>query len=787
MNKLRQLGYVLCRWLIGTIARPRLAGSNPTPPPDTVYVLENPSLSDLIVLDLVCTQMGLPNPLDPVSIGTHTEEQRMFFLNKASYGWFGRNVMSQPPARMLRLLEHAKDADDACLIPTVVFWGRAPTRERSLWRLLVAENSSVSGRLKRLVNLIFSRRDIFVNFGTALPLTVLVDADLDSARLVRRAARLLRVRLRNQRVATMGPDFSHLRTLVRQILNSRRVAEAIAAAAKDDKPRRLQRRARKAAMDIVSNMSYPTIRILERLLMWFWNRIYGGIETHGLGRVMKFAETHTPVYLPSHRSHVDYLLLSYLLHMNGLMLPHVAAGDNMNLPMIGGLLRRGGAFFMRRSFRDDPIYAAVFSEYLYLVYRRGHCVEFFPEGGRTRTGRLLPARMGLLKMTLEHHHRGIPRPLAIVPVYFGYEKLIEAGSYLEELRGSKKQRESIGDLLRSLKLIRQDFGRVNVNFGQPFDLGDWLEARDLPPEEMPVALGREVLQRVNDCAAINPINLVAMVTLCTPRLAIDQNLLVDQVGCYLRLLNADASHHDYTVTDLEPLEIVRYVEALGMLQREQDDHGDVLCLDPFTAVLMTWYRNNVLHTLALPSLIACLVVHRRRPLNAAALHKMVAIVFPYLAVELHQAYDRRDVERWLDHLVKQELLEFSDSGGYCAPSMRSPARYRLKLLASVIMQSLERLYIVIGLLANNAPNDRDELQRNSEQVARKMSRIHGLNAPEFFDSQLFHGFIDELVANGIVSETENGALDYSPVVRDVLKAAENIIDSDFRTAVLRAS
>ena len=792
MDRLRNLVYLISRWFIGTIIRPRLAGNLPSlpqaDPEGVVYVLENRSLSDLVVVDILCKKLQLPNPLDPVRFGDHEEQRRMFFLNRASFGWFRRNTMSQPPARMVRLLARSADTADGMLIPTAVFWGRAPARERSVLQLLLSENWAVTGRLKRVVNLFLSRKDIFVNFGDPLALSSLADSSLDGARTVRRAARLLRVRLRNQRVATMGPDFSHQRTLVRQILNSRRVAEALEQLEGQEKPARLQRRARKATMSIVSNMSYPTIRILERLLSWFWNRIYGGIEIHGLERVTRIAQTHTPIYTPSHRSHVDYLLLSYLLHENGLMLPHIAAGDNMNLPLVGGLLRRGGAFFMRRSFRDDPIYTAVFSEYLYQVYRRGHCVEFFPEGGRTRTGRLLPARLGLLKMTLEHHARGVPRPLAIVPVYLGYEKLIEASSYLEELRGSEKKSESIGDLLRSLRLIRQDFGRVNVNFGEPIDLERWIEEQGtLPAEAQPAALGRRILEEVNQCAAINPINLVALVTLCTPRLAIDEQLLAEQIGCYLRLLNADAAHHDYTLTTLTPTEIVRYVEGLGMLQREHDDHGDVLSLDPFSAVLMTWYRNNITHTLSLPSLIACLVINRRRPLGRPALQRMVAMVFPYLAAELHQAEDESAVERWLQHLVAAELLQEHASGGYCAPSVRSKARYQLNMLANVVMPSLERLYIVVGLLATDEAKTRDELQRNSEQVARKMSRIYGLNAPEFFDAQLFHTFINRLVADGVVTENEDGSLGYATVVGDVLKAAESIIDTDFRAAILRAS
>ena len=120
---------------------------------------------------------------------------------------------------------------------------------------------------------------------------------------------------------------------------------------------------------------------------------------------------------------------------------------------------------MRRSFGDDRLYSAVFSEYLYQLFRRGSPSEYFIEGGRSRTGRLLPPRTGLLNMTITTHVRGVPRPIVFVPVNIGYEKLIEASSYLDELRGGAKERESILDVLRSLRLIRQVFGRVHVSFG----------------------------------------------------------------------------------------------------------------------------------------------------------------------------------------------------------------------------------------------------------------------------------------------------------------------------------
>jgi glycerol-3-phosphate O-acyltransferase len=529
-----------------------------------------------------------------------------------------------------------------------------------------------------------------------------------------------------------------------------------------------------------------TVRVLEKLLKWFWHRIYNGLEINGLSEVIHSAETHTLIYVPSHRSHIDYLLLSYVLFRHGLMIPHIAAGDNLNLPVIGGILRRGGAFFMRRSFRNDAIYSAVFGEYLYQVYRRGHSVEYFLEGGRSRTGRLLPAKLGLLKMTLENHKRGVPRPLAFVPVYFGYEKLIEANSYLSELRGSEKRGESIGDLLRSVKLLKQNFGQVQINFAKPLVIEDWLvDSADIEQAE---PLGRELLMRINEAAAVNPVNLVALATLSTPNSAIDESQLIELIDGFLSLLRLDESNQSYTLPDMNAQQVIDYVENLGMLNREKYEFGDIICHQGANAILMTWYRNNVAHTLALPSLIAALIYRRRRPIGKPALTGMVNVVVPYIAEELTFRVDQQATDRWLSHLVSAGMIETHASGGYAAPALNSSQNNQLRFLANIIMPTLERLYIVVALLATSARQlSRAELQTASQSVAHKMSRIYGLNAPEFFDARLFNLFIDRLEKDEQITVDEDGGISHSELFRDTLRAAESVIDPEFRYAIMRES
>ncbi len=794
LDRLKNLSFAIVRRMLLWMTQPSALGTEMLPPHlRVVYVLSNRSLTDLVMLDIVADANNLPRPRAALTDQGIPERHRFFFLNRPSGFLLRRNLMRTYSKRMLRLQRYFRDTRkaDISLVPVSVFWSRAPNKERSVIRVLLSEDWTVTSRFRRLVTILFNRRDITVQFGAPIALREVAEPQISDGRLVRRIARLVRVQFKKQRTALLGPDLSHRRTLINQLVGSRNVRAAIAAEAAKGKTSeaRVTNRARRYARAMVSDMSYITIRLLQRVLTWFWNRIYDGIDAHGVERIKLLAETSTLVYVPCHRSHVDYLVLSYLLYSQGLMIPHVAAGDNLDMPLVGPLLRRGGAFFMRRSFGDDRLYSAVFSEYVYQLFRRGSPSEYFIEGGRSRTGRLLPPRTGLLNMTITTHVRGVPHPIVFVPVNIGYEKLIEASSYLDELRGGAKERESILDVLRSLRLIRQVFGRVHVTFGNALPLADFLANTDATGSQMARELGVELLNRINACANVNPINLIALVTLSTPKQTIDEALLVEQLDCLAGLLRANTPFSDISVTEMSGREMVKYAEKLDMIVRESHPFGDVLGHDAARAVLMTWYRNNAAHAFALPSLIACLLVNRRRRIRLSQLTQMVTAVYPYLQSELY--LDSLDlgveVSHWLDHLEAQGLIHRSaDEVG--PPPVESNESYRLMLLAQIVMQMLERFFIAVGLLQQAGQNriDRRTLESDCIALARRVSRLYGLNAPEFFDARLFHNFVETLIARGAVSMDANGKLAYADVIGEVTRASSVVLPAEFRLAVLRA-
>ena len=775
------IAHTVVRWLI----RPTTTGMAATGAVNAIYVLGHPSLTDLIALDLVAQRMGATRPMDALTADGISEAHRFFFLNRGGF----RRRPTREHSRRMRRIEHwllSHPNAEATLIPVSVFWGRAGNKDRSILRALFSDDWSVTSRFRRFMSLFFNRTDILVQFATPIPWHDIIDPGMDPNRLARRTARLVRVKLRNQRTATLGPALSHRRSLVTRILTSEAVRSVIEDSEDSNAAARL---ARHYADVIASDLSYPGIRLFNGFLTWFWHRIYAGIDVRGLERLAETAETHTLVYAPSHRSHIDYLLLSYALFHAGLMPPHIAAGENLNLPIIGPILRRGGAFFMRRSFADDPLYTAVFAEHLHQVLRRGHPVEYFIEGGRSRTGRLLDPRTGMLRMTLHSHRRGVLRPIAIVPVYIGYEKLVEAGAYLDELRGEAKPRESVRNVIRNLRLVRQSFGRVSVDFATPIRLADFVDAADQSghdDNQLVRSLAFEILARINAVASVNAINLVALATLSMPRHAIDEALALEQIDCLRDLLALDAGHHAHHVTSMPARDILAHVESLGMLDRDLHDFGDILGHDAFTAARMTWYKNNVLPVFAVPALIACLLVNRRRRVRGADLARYFHTVFPHMRAELFlDATSDDPVPRWLDHLARRNLVTRHGDDVYAPPPRHAPEHFRLRLLANIVMQTIERYYIVVALLTRHGTVTRARLEQECGVVARRMSRIYGINSPDFFDAALFRRFIETLIARGAAVESGAGEISPAPILREVVRGAQGVISAEFRQAVSR--
>ena len=803
-------------WLAGKIfatwARPAVAPEEPAKllgdsSAPVCYVLEVGGLADKLALERQCELHGLVSPTEPISFAGVREPNRVIVLRR-SQGFLFRRRRKSGSTRLKRIIDAsiAAGGQEMRVVPVAIYWGRSPDKEGSWLKLLFTQNWEVAGRTRKLLVTIFQGRNTLLRFSEPLLLSAITADKPDPEIAYRKISRILRVHFRQRRIATVGPDLSHRRTLTNAVLANQAVQRAIANDIGDKKASREEkvREAREYTREIAAHISYSTVRVVERLLGWVWNRIYDGIELNHVDRLHELATDKEIVYVPCHRSHFDYLLLSYIVYHQGLSLPHVAAGINLNIPVVGGILRRGGAFFLRRSFKGNRLYAAVFSAYLHEILVRGHAIEYFVEGGRSRTGRLLSPKAGMLAMTVNSYLHDPRRPIVFVPVYFGYEKLIEGDSFISELGGAVKRKESLTGLVRSIRSLRGRFGKVYVNVGQPIDIEqvldatepDWRaaapQADDRPPWINTVIddLGERIMAEINSAAAVTPISLLGMVLLATPKQAMGVLELHRQIKLCLELLKRFSYSDSVTIPDWTPEDIVRHGVDIGFIVITPHPLGDVVQMSQHNAVLMTYFRNNILHLFSIPASIACCFIQGRQ-LEHSELQRLVRLIYPFMKKELCLQWDVADIDKITTEAI-ESLLDLSilargrNKKILVRPPAGSAKAYQLLMLGQSMVPMLQRFYLVIAQLVNAGPGTltRTDLEQLCQKSAERLSMIYGLHSPDFFDRALFHDFISELRELDVLRRNAEGNLEYDEDITRIGEDARLVLGEEIRHSIL---
>jgi glycerol-3-phosphate O-acyltransferase len=799
-------------WVRATIKPDDAVAAIASRPRPVCYVLERESQTDFAVLSGVCAQHNLPRPARRLMMGEKRADRAYFDLLRRPSLFRTRNA-ARAPRYLVHLVAAAAAYPqfDVDLVPVAIFWGRAPHKEVSWWRLLFSEDWILVGRFRKFLSVIFNGRNTLVYFGEPIRLRDVMEEGLTEQRSVRRVLRSLRMVLRAQRASSIGPDLSHRRTMVLQILKTQAVRQAVR---NEMQVRQLQRRpalllARKYALEIAANYSQAFVTFMAMALGRLWNSLYDGVELEHIENLSGVADGTEIIYVPCHRSHMDYLLLSYIIYRKGFAVPHVAAGANLNMPLIGRLLRKGGAFFLRRSFKGDALYPVVFAKYLGFMMARGHPLEYFIEGGRSRTGRLLSPRTGMLSMTLRSYVRDPKRPVMFMPVYFGYERIVEGRTYIGELSGQPKQKESVFVLLKSIvAVLRSKFGKVHVNLGQPIALDDLLQKHNpnwrLSPAENddPRAgwigeaiadLAVRINTEINAAAAVTPINLVAMAILATPRQALPELDLIRQLELYQRLLRDAPYSPLVTITPDSGRQMVAYAEAFGLLERQKHPLGDIMRMNAENAVLATYYRNNILHLFAMPSLLACAFVSNAT-MRTADIQRLVWRVYPYISAELFLRWDETQVsavaDSLLDTFVHLNLLQGNaDRSEWRRPVPTSLDAIRLSVLAQATIQTLERYYLAIALLlqAGSGVITHEALEERCHLMAQRMTVLYGLNSPEFVDKSLFRNFIELLRRRNVIQLSEDQRLLFGAPLLGVAADAQLVLSEQIRHSILQVT
>jgi glycerol-3-phosphate O-acyltransferase len=356
-----------------------------------------------------------------------------------------------------------------------------------------------------------------------------------------------------------GPLLKNSRRMRNEILRNEEFKEAVEELAQElnKDPASLMKQAGRYLKEIGADFRIWAIEFFCMVLAIIWNRIYVGIEfdEDRLDEIREAGKKAPIVVVPMHRSHIDYLVVSYLFYNRGLIAPHIAAGNNLAFFPIGPLFRRAGAFFIRRSFWNNRVYALAFRYYVRKMVKEGYWLEFFPEGGRSRTGKSLPPRMGMIRELVECVEAGVAEDLYFCPLAICYEKIVEEATYHRELSGLDKKSESVGGMLRASKVLASKYGKVYLRFSEPISVKQYLQRyrreHNIPEGELDSRMMRSfaysLMSGMNDATIVTPSTLVATVLLAHPRKGLSRSQLVRRVAYLMLYFQRKGAHFSETL------------------------------------------------------------------------------------------------------------------------------------------------------------------------------------------------------------------------------------------------
>ncbi|WP_201548702.1 glycerol-3-phosphate 1-O-acyltransferase PlsB [Psychrobacter sp. Pi2-1] len=857
---INQLYRKLSGQMLDIAVKPKLLGELPEFDNDDqtlrFYVLQDYSRSNSILIDLQTQEHNLPPALVGVNDAAHNikENAAIIFLNHPSA------KDSQLSPRLSRLVSAILQYPElkVRLVPVSILWGRAPEKEDSLFKLLTADNWQDPSITKQLFNIGVMGRDTFVQFHPPQDLRTIINDNLkgdvegpatfdsvatdalkanltaadsldtestatnsDAAadaeqtpsyalvasansnrELVRMLQQQLSIYLDKQRASMLGPDLSDRRNLVDKLVYSPAIKHAIEmeAAEKGTSVREARSQARGYANEMVNDYSHSIIRGFYKFLTWLWTQLYDGVEVHHFERVRDLATDYELIYVPCHRSHVDYLLLSYVIYKRGLSIPYVAAGDNLDVPVLGPLLRGAVAFYIRRSFRGNALYTAVLREYMHTLITRNTPIEYFIEGGRSRSGRLLPPKMGMLAMTVHSQLRQTNKPVVFIPTYIGYERIMEGGTYVGELKGKPKESESLIGLLKVGRKIERIFGNVHLSFGTPLHLSEFMTKFDVPANSLPSDrtdspldektsamvdnIGVKVMQHINKAAVVTPVSLLSLVLLSAPKAALDENICREQIALYQGLAQQLVYAEDTVITDMTPQQIIDYGIKLKLIERTPHILGDIIQVAGKQAALLSYFRNNILHVFILLSFLSALVARNGR-IKRSRLDSIAEQLYPFLQSELFLYYPAHGLadtlNKKVDNLLSHGLIVDLGDDTLSVPESNSKHYQQLQVLATPVGQSLERYFMTLALLAQQGSGNltENEVVDLCHLLGQRLSVLYADDIPDFFDRALFTSFISALTRlNYLQKDDETGILTFDHRINDIAHHAKYVLTPD---------
>ncbi|MCD6569553.1 MAG: 1-acyl-sn-glycerol-3-phosphate acyltransferase [Deltaproteobacteria bacterium] len=631
-----------------------------------------------------------------------------------------------------------------------------------------ADGAQIKG-LKKFFTLLRGQEQGFIEHGEPINILGVLKKGRSETKFIEETAREIRNELQ-QRIANLGSNVSEAPIKKREFIIKKTVKDPILqsflrayAIQKATTLELLEKKVYKILDQIAADLKPSYINIFSKVLTWIFNNIYDSLDVdkEGLRAVKDIARKGSLVYVPCHKSHIDYLVLSYCLFHSWMGVPLIAAGINLSFFPLGHIFRGGGAFFMRRTFKGDILYSETFAAYIRTVLAERIPLEFFIEGTRSRAGKLMLPKKGLLSMIVQGWESGVTRDVIFVPVYMGYDNVVEESSYIREMQGAPKKKENFWQIIKARGVLKRRYGKVYIRFAEPISLNEYMKDRPLYSNMggqdrniLYESLARDIIESIYRQTVVTPFAILCSV-LISQMAGMEEDLArktFHLCAHYLRFLgyHMASSLDDADKAFDDAFNLIKERRLIIIDEGETPGDPKLITVEDDNRITLEYYKNIILNCFVPASLIANVGLTYPHGIEKTRLFEETHDLATLLEKEF--ILDMESFNKALEFMIDSSLITNSQGILYIP---RDKRKY-LVMLAGLVENYLES-YLIVALHISKVSTKRDILRAINKYGMRmykkgKIKRAEALCLPNY------KGAINTFKAKGLIGD-DNSIID----------------------------
>ncbi len=664
------------------------------------------------------------------------------------------------------------------MVPQRIVYAKSPLKAKDASKTDAAQHVSIG----KLLTLIGGKDRGFIEHGEPINLKEKIRKAKNEAKFLDDIAREIRGELA-QGITSLGSNISGATIKSRSFLLHKTIEDPLLKSflrsyAQDNGILGdvLREKVRKILDQIAADLSPAYINMFNKTLTWIFNDIFDGLDVDrkGLETVARMARKGSIVYVPCHKSHIDYLVLSYCLYHNWMSVPLIAAGINLSFFPVGHIFRKGGAFFMRRTFKGNALYSEVFAAYIRTILGESIPIEFFIEGTRSRSGKLMLPKKGLLSMIVRGWDAGATRDVIFVPVYVGYDTVLEEDSYIREMKGAPKEKENLFALIKARSFLKRRYGKVYIRFARPISLRDYMKGMprlsqmdEVRRRDLYDSLARIIARSIYNETVATPFAILCAV-LMNQTSAMEEDYVKEAFCLYVEYLDYLGYRKASSLNNLDrafkdALNTTKRKRMISVVRSEIPDEPDLIEVPQDKRLALEYYKNTVLNLYVPISLVANVLIRYPHGIEKRRFMEEIKILSSLVENEFFLETDSFD--KTLDFMLKKKLISRSDNMFFAPPDKKN---YCL-MFVGLIENYLES-YLAVALNISKVEGKKDVLRAINAHATRMLKK-GTIKRPEALCLPNYKGALDTFKAKGILGQ------DNKIVKKDELEFIANEIEA----------